>query len=152
MCRRYVDVKFGKNRNEPMYEHMKRPLVSRRVCHARPEPPHATHAEPTRPRPAPSVQARGPCTLRARRSRPAALLRVHRPPRQVVPGAPDALDSIQLKHLRDLPGPRQNPSRPKTNNRAMLAGEAVLAYWGRTKQRAKKGAEDKKGAGESVGG
>lgn len=75
----FVDVKFGENKNEPMYAHMKRPLVSRRVT----------------------------------------------------PGAPDALDSIELAHLRDLPGPKSNPRRGwgAKGNRAMLAAESVLAYW-----------------------
>jgi len=75
----FVNVKFGENKTEPMYEHMKRPLISRAVT----------------------------------------------------PGAPDALQSVQMAHMRDLPGPVRNPNRRQTpkRNRALLAGEAVLRYW-----------------------
>lgn len=76
----FVDVKFGENKTEAMYEHMKRPLVSRRVT----------------------------------------------------PGAPDALDSNELSHLRGLPGPKAS-ARRGGSNRAMLAADSVLAYWAKDK-------------------
>ena len=93
----FVDVKFGVSKKESMYEHMKRPLVARRVT----------------------------------------------------PGKPDALDSDELLDLRDLPGPVVGRAKrgPPGRNRAMQAGDAVLAYWGRDKQRAdKQRAEPKPGA------
>eukprot|EP00316_Scyphosphaera_apsteinii_P002027 CAMPEP_0119319284 /NCGR_PEP_ID=MMETSP1333-20130426/48987_1 /TAXON_ID=418940 /ORGANISM="Scyphosphaera apsteinii, Strain RCC1455" /LENGTH=298 /DNA_ID=CAMNT_0007325655 /DNA_START=345 /DNA_END=1241 /DNA_ORIENTATION=- len=72
----FVDIKFGKGKNEPLHEHMKRPFVSRLVT----------------------------------------------------PGEPHALDRVELSHLRDLPRPRKTASN-KSRNRAMLAADAVLAYW-----------------------
>ena len=79
MWRRFVDIKFGENKNEPLHEHMRRPQSSRLVT----------------------------------------------------PGAPDALQSEALAHLRDLPGPKRvsKSKRAEGENRAMLAGDAVLAYW-----------------------
>ena len=71
---KFVEIKFGKDKNSPLDEHMKSPLVSRRVT----------------------------------------------------PGAPDALDGDELGFLRDLPGPVRD-ARQTGNNRAMLAGDAVLA-------------------------
>ena len=98
----FVDVKFGSSKKEPMYEHMKRPLVSRLVT----------------------------------------------------PGKADALDDAQLAHLRNLPGPnRRRSSRPL--NKALLAGEEVLAYWAKdSKRSARRGAvgrEASSGATEAQG-
>ena len=57
--------------------------------------------------------------------------------RQVTPGAPDALDSEQLEFLRGLPGPkRMRTSRGGWRNRAMKAGDEVIAYWSGDKIRA----------------
>ena len=86
---KFVEIKFGKGKKEPLFEHMKKPLVSRLVT----------------------------------------------------PGAPDALDNDELAFLRDLPGPKPSDrsKRSKASNRAMLAGEAVKAYWAKDTKRAKTG-------------
>jgi len=51
--------------------------------------------------------------------------------RLVTPGAPDSLDSDELQHFRDLPAPKRRRGAARSENRAMQAGEAVLAYWAR---------------------
>jgi len=85
----FVDVKFGQSKKEPLFEHMKRPLVSRLVT----------------------------------------------------PGLPDALAGEELAGLRDLPGPNPGPkSKASGRNRALLAGDSVLEYWGRDRAREKQGA------------
>jgi len=52
--------------------------------------------------------------------------------RLVVPGAPDALDSPELMHLRDLPRPVQaegTGKHPRRNRPEIGRGDAVLKYW-----------------------
>ena len=89
----FTDIKFGESRNQPLYEHMKRPLSSR----------------------------------------------------SVTPGTPDALDSDELAHLRDLPlhQPRRRSIRSK------IAGDAVMTYWyGEARRnRGDRGGSDRGGGG-----
>jgi hypothetical protein len=64
---------------------------------------------------------------------------------QVTPGTPDALAGDELAHLRNLPGPvRVRQRKAPGSNRAMLAAEAVLAYWSRDsdKKDTRKGSVD----------
>lgn len=84
---RFVPIKFGKNKREPLFEHMTKPLSSRTVT----------------------------------------------------PGAPDALDSDELRFLRDLPPPiasRPKSARARTGrNQKLEAGAAILDYWAKDSKR-----------------
>mmetsp|Transcript_69927 Transcript_69927/g.138578 ORF Transcript_69927/g.138578 Transcript_69927/m.138578 type:complete len:217 (-) Transcript_69927:31-681(-) len=71
---KFVEIKFGEGQDEPLFEHMKTPLVSRLVT----------------------------------------------------PGAPDALDAVELSFLRDLPGGKMQGKQ----------GSSVLQYWAKDSQRA----------------
>jgi len=56
--------------------------------------------------------------------------------RLVTPGNPNALDGVELAHLRDLPGPRRSEGRDPERNKMMLAVDQVLAYWSKDSKRA----------------
>ena len=97
---RLTDVPFGKNKKEPMFEHMKRPLVSRIVS----------------------------------------------------PGRPEALDPVELAHLRTLPTPKVAESSGKIRrgkSRPASDAAAVLAYW-KSDQYAKGSSKDSSNKADPV--
>jgi hypothetical protein len=97
---RLTDVPFGKNKKEPMFEHMKRPLVSRIVS----------------------------------------------------PGRPEALDPVELAHLRTLPTPKVAESSGKIRrgkSRPASDAAAVLAYW-KSDQSAKGSSKDSSNKADPV--
>ena len=136
---KFVEIKFGKDKNSPLFKHMKRPLVSRLVTPGAPDAlvrPRATR--PSNPR---TVTAAALLAdLSSPRASACALLTCAS--LGLSRARANTQDSEELGFLRDLPGPskrlasrRQTKANSAGRNRMMLAGDAVVEYWSRDQSR-----------------
>ena len=57
--------------------------------------------------------------------------------RSVTPGKADALEGIEMAHMRNLPGPREGRVKAKKRGR-LGTGEDVLEYWSKGKSGARR--------------